>query len=46
MKARSATAVVLQKLDEIAWLLNLRGFDIKYTPVFFSYAIVTDTNVT
>lgn len=46
MKARSATAVVLQKLDEIAWLLNLRGFDIKYTPVFFSYAIVTDTSVT
>ena len=27
-------------------LLNLRGFDIKYTPVFFSYAIVTDTSVT
>lgn len=27
-------------------LLNLRGFDIKYTPVFFSYAIVTENSVT
>ncbi|XP_066028307.1 xaa-Pro aminopeptidase 1 [Pocillopora verrucosa] len=41
LKARSATAVVIEKLDEIAWLLNLRGFDIKYTPVFFSYVTVT-----
>ncbi|KAJ7394678.1 Xaa-Pro aminopeptidase 1 [Desmophyllum pertusum] len=46
LKARSATAVVLEKLDEIAWLLNLRGFDTKYTPVFFSYAAVTDNSVT
>lgn len=41
LKARSATAVVIEKLDEIAWLLNLRGFDNKYTPVFFSYVTVT-----
>ncbi|KAL9970069.1 hypothetical protein ACROYT_G022384 [Oculina patagonica] len=46
LKARSATAVILQKLDEIAWLLNLRGFDVKYTPVFFSYATVSDNSVT
>lgn len=45
LKARSATAVVLEKLDEIAWLLNLRGFDVKYTPVFFSYVTVTKDSV-
>lgn len=25
------------KLDEIAWLLNIRGNDLEYTPVFLSY---------
>ena len=28
-------------LDEIAWLLNLRGSDISYNPVFVSYVILT-----
>ncbi|GJN75096.1 xaa-pro aminopeptidase [Purpureocillium lilacinum] len=28
-------------LDEVAWLFNLRGSDIPYNPVFFSYATVT-----
>lgn len=28
-------------LDEVAWLFNLRGNDIPYNPVFFSYATVT-----
>lgn len=28
-------------LDEIAWLFNLRGSDIPYNPVFFSYGLVT-----
>ncbi|KAK3731439.1 hypothetical protein QZH41_013635 [Actinostola sp. cb2023] len=41
MKSKSATAVVLYQLDEIAWLLNVRGSDIPYNPVFFSYVIVT-----
>lgn len=27
-------------LDEIAWLLNLRGTDIEYNPVFFSYLVL------
>ncbi|VUZ53129.1 unnamed protein product [Hymenolepis diminuta] len=41
MKAKSATSLVLSQLDEIAWLFNLRGSDISYNPVFFSYAVVT-----
>jgi Xaa-Pro aminopeptidase len=28
------------KLDEIAWLLNLRGKDIEFNPVFFSYLFI------
>ncbi len=32
---------VVSMLDEVAWLFNLRGNDIPYNPVFFSYAIIT-----
>lgn len=31
----------ISMLDEVAWLFNLRGSDIPYNPVFFSYAVVT-----
>ncbi|KAI1431616.1 aminopeptidase-like protein [Xylaria sp. CBS 124048] len=37
---------VISMLDEIAWLFNLRGNDIPYNPVFFSYAIVTSDEAT
>ena len=30
--------LIISRLDDIAWLLNLRGSDIPYNPVFFSYA--------
>jgi Xaa-Pro aminopeptidase len=36
-----AQVLVVTELDEIAWLLNLRGSDIPYNPVFFAYVIVT-----
>ncbi|KAH8248915.1 hypothetical protein KR032_004268, partial [Drosophila birchii] len=42
MKEKSVDALVVSALDEIAWLLNLRGSDIEYNPVFFSYMIVTE----
>lgn len=38
--------VVVTALDEVAWLFNLRGSDIAYNPVFFSYAIVTKDTAT
>lgn len=38
-----AAGIVVCALDEIAWLFNLRGSDIRYNPVFFAYAIVTTT---
>lgn len=31
----------ITKLDQIAWLFNLRGQDIDYNPVFIAYSIVT-----
>ncbi|XP_062520265.1 xaa-Pro aminopeptidase 1-like [Corticium candelabrum] len=40
LKANNCFALVLTALDEIAWFFNLRGSDIDYNPVFFSYAIV------
>ncbi|KAL2270455.1 hypothetical protein VTJ83DRAFT_2639 [Remersonia thermophila] len=43
---KKAAAFVLSMLDEIAWLFNLRGSDIAYNPVFFSYAIVTPDSAT
>lgn len=43
---KKAAGFVLSMLDEIAWLFNLRGSDITYNPVFFSYAIVTHDSAT
>lgn len=41
MKAAGASVHVLITLDDIAWLLNIRGKDVLYTPVVLSYAIIT-----
>lgn len=38
--------ILLTALDEIAWLLNLRGADIPYNPVFISYLWVTQQSAT
>ncbi|KAH3666261.1 hypothetical protein OGAPHI_004450 [Ogataea philodendri] len=35
-----SSTLVLSALDQIAWLLNLRGKDIDFNPVFYSYLIV------
>ncbi|KAI7302833.1 putative Xaa-Pro aminopeptidase, partial [Hortaea werneckii] len=43
---KKAAAFVVSMLDEIAWLFNMRGNDIPYNPVFFSYAVVTPTATT
>ncbi|XP_028399084.1 xaa-Pro aminopeptidase 1-like [Dendronephthya gigantea] len=40
MKEEETAAHVVQSLDSIAWLLNLRGDEISYNPVFFAYVIV------
>ena len=40
METAGAEALVLSRLDEVAWLTNLRGADIAYNPVFEAHAIV------
>ena len=37
----TATGALLNNLSEIAWLLNLRGNDIRDNPMFFSYLYVS-----
>jgi len=46
LEKKKSPGFVVSMLDEIAWLFNLRGNDIPYNPVFFSYAIVTLTEAT
>ncbi|KUO54460.1 MAG: X-Pro aminopeptidase [Alphaproteobacteria bacterium BRH_c36] len=40
LKTRGLDAVVLTSRESIAWLFNLRGSDVKHTPVFSAFAIV------
>ena len=40
MAELGADVFVIPALDEIAWLLNLRGGDVLYTPVFLSYLLL------
>lgn len=46
LEKKKAAGFVLSMLDDIAWLFNLRGSDITYNPVFFSYALVTNESAT
>lgn len=41
-----AGALLVTALDEVAWLLNLRGGDVDYNPVFVSYVVVEHQNAT
>ncbi|MEE1314428.1 MAG: aminopeptidase P family protein [Faecalimonas sp.] len=41
MKKAGASVHLLITLDDIAWLLNIRGNDVLYTPVILSYAVIT-----
>lgn len=41
MKEAGATAHIITALDDVAWLLNIRGNDIEFFPLVLSYAIVT-----
>ena len=41
MLLQGVDAVLLTALDEIAWMLNVRGSDIDYNPLVISYLLVT-----
>jgi len=36
---KKVDVLLVTTLDDIAWLLNLRGNDIKFNPIFFSYLL-------
>ncbi len=40
LRSRQTTATVISALDEVAWLFNLRGSDIRFAPLFMAYAVV------
>jgi len=41
MKEAAADVHILTSLEDIAWLLNLRGSDVEHTPVFMAYIVMT-----
>lgn len=43
IKEAYADVFVLNTLDDIAWLFNIRGKDVTYNPVATAYALVDDT---
>ena len=40
LKQKRCDAIVISALDEIAWLLNIRGKDVDYTPCLISYVVL------
>ena len=40
LAAKKGDALIISALDEIAWLLNIRGNDVEYNPVVISYAVL------
>lgn len=45
MNKNNAKALVVTALDEVAYILNLRGSDIPYNPVFSAYVILTSDDL-
>ena len=45
-KELKGNAILASMLDEVAWMLNLRGNDVLYTPFLVSYLLVTPEKAT
>ncbi len=46
LRSQHADGMLVSALDDIAWLLNLRGTDVHCNPVFVSYLLISSSNVT
>lgn len=44
IQKRHCDAMLITALDEIAWLLNIRGSDIEYNPIVLSYLLITPSD--
>ncbi len=42
LKKEGAKSIFISRLDDIAYILNIRGDDVKYNPVVMSYLYITD----
>ena len=42
MKEKGFSAYLVAPLDEIAWLLNIRGFDVPNLPVVYAFVLITE----
>lgn len=45
LKDNGCDAILLTALDEIAWMLNVRGRDVAYNPVVMSYLLVASDTI-
>ncbi|HBF06471.1 MAG TPA: peptidase M24 [Prevotella sp.] len=45
LRALHADGMLVSALDDIAWTLNLRGTDVHCNPVFVSYLLIAEDNV-
>ncbi|MDQ2927970.1 MAG: M24B family metallopeptidase, partial [Pseudomonadota bacterium] len=46
MQEAGATHHLISTVDDIAWLLNLRGADVSYNPVFLAHLLIADDAAT
>ena len=46
LREQHADGMLVSSLDDIAWILNLRGSDVHCTPLFVSYLLISTTKVT
>ena len=46
MKQNHTSYFLLETLDDIAWLLNLRGYDVISNPVFLSFLLISEKEIT
>ena len=44
LEDNEATAMLVTALDDIAWLFNLRGNDVAFTPVAIAFAYISENN--
>lgn len=42
MQQQCVDALIISSLDEVAWVLNMRGTDVPCNPVFVSYLFITE----
>lgn len=45
MDEKKADVHIVTALDDIAWILNMRGNDVENNPVFFAFLVITDNKV-